>query len=271
MTTVNAAGRYKRWERLLDDACWKEIDDVGMFVPKGHAVLHMLAAVLLWGAVDNARLNNFEHDHIMHVKDAVLRTRGHASTMHKELEPVVDRMDAVKGMHSIEWGRGRPAESQCARLEATAWAVEYSGHCSMIGGHLRDLLWPLASCGFDPLCGCGRGAWPKHVDTRRQEKQAVYMVKLHHSREEPRSAAFPGQGGFTACEHDAGQHQPHAHSDPSAQSERRTTHRARDQPARGVLRGQCRPAGRERTGARAARLLALQRGRSGRVPNWGKN
>ena len=126
MTTVHAAGRYKRWERLLDDACWKEIDDVGMFVPKGHAVLHMLAAVLLWGAVDNARLNNFEHDHIMHVKDAVLRTRGHASTMHKELEPVVDRMDAVKGMHSIEWGRGRPAESQCARLEATAWAVEYS-------------------------------------------------------------------------------------------------------------------------------------------------
>lgn len=174
MTTVNAAGRYKRWERLLDDACWKEIDDVGMFVPKGHAVLHMLAAVLLWGAVDNARLNNFEHDHIMHVKDAVLRTRGHASTMHKELEPVVDRMDAVKGMHSIEWGRGRPAESQCARLEATAWAVEYSGHCSMIGGHLRDLLWPLASCGFDPLCGCGRGAWPKHVDTRRHKTGGLH-------------------------------------------------------------------------------------------------
>jgi hypothetical protein len=124
VTTVHAAGRYKRWERLLDDTCWKEIDDVGMFVPKGHAVLHLLAAVLLWGAVDNARLNNFEHDHIMHAKDAVLRTRGHA-----------DRMDAVKGMHSTEWGRGRPAESQCARLEAAAWAVRYSGHCSTIGDY----------------------------------------------------------------------------------------------------------------------------------------
>ena len=95
---------YQRWERQLEFACWDEIDTVGMFVPKGHAVLHLIVQMVMWGAVDNGRLNNFEHDHIAFVKDAAKRTRGHMRTMHKELEHVVDRIDGVRMMESQERG-----------------------------------------------------------------------------------------------------------------------------------------------------------------------
>ena len=42
---------YQRWERQLKFACWDEIDSVGMFVPKGHAVLHLIVQMVMWGAV----------------------------------------------------------------------------------------------------------------------------------------------------------------------------------------------------------------------------
>jgi hypothetical protein len=74
-------------------------------VPKGHAVHHMLAFVFLWGAIDNARLNNFEHDHTTWVKKAVRRTRMHLKTMIHELEGATDRIMAaryVKGL-AAEW------------------------------------------------------------------------------------------------------------------------------------------------------------------------
>ena len=70
-------------------------------MPKGHAVHHMLAFVFLWGAIDNARLNNFEHDHTTWVKNAVRRTRMHLKSMVKELEGATDRIMAaryVKGL-----------------------------------------------------------------------------------------------------------------------------------------------------------------------------
>ena len=44
------------------------MDGGGLFVPKMHAALHMLASILLWGAVDNARLGDQEKDHQPYVK-----------------------------------------------------------------------------------------------------------------------------------------------------------------------------------------------------------
>ena len=44
-------------------APWNSYETVGFDTPKGHAVLHFLPFVFLFGAVDNARLDNFEHDH----------------------------------------------------------------------------------------------------------------------------------------------------------------------------------------------------------------
>ena len=79
-------GRYKRFVYYLDNAPWKDTDKDACAVPKGHAVHHMLAFVFLWGAIDNARLNNFERDHQTWVKQAVRRTRMHHLTMVAELE-----------------------------------------------------------------------------------------------------------------------------------------------------------------------------------------
>ena len=74
-------------------------------MPKGHAVHHMLAFVFLWGAIDNARLNNFEHDHTLFVKTAVKRTRMHLKSMLRELEGATDRIMAVRYVRGLaaEW------------------------------------------------------------------------------------------------------------------------------------------------------------------------
>ena len=98
--------RYARFTRYLAQAPWvAEGGKEGLDVPKGHAVHHMLAFVFLWGAIDNARLNNFEHDHTTWVKKAVRRTRMHLKTMIHELEGATDRIMAaryVKGL-AAEW------------------------------------------------------------------------------------------------------------------------------------------------------------------------
>ena len=65
----------------------------------------MLAFVFLWGAIDNARLNNFEHDHTLFVKTAVKRTRMHLKSMLRELEGATDRIMAVRYVRGLaaEW------------------------------------------------------------------------------------------------------------------------------------------------------------------------
>ena len=73
-------------------------------MPKGHAVHHMLAFVFLWGAIDNARLNNFEHDHTLFVKTAVKRTRMHLKSMLRELEGATDRIMAVRYVRGLAAG-----------------------------------------------------------------------------------------------------------------------------------------------------------------------
>ena len=98
--------RYARFTRYLAQAPWVAAGGKeGLDLPKGHAVHHMLAFVFLWGAIDNARLNNFEHDHTTFIKNAVKRTRMHLKTMIHELEVAVDRIMAaryVKGL-AAEW------------------------------------------------------------------------------------------------------------------------------------------------------------------------
>ena len=77
---------------------------IGFYVPKGHQFAHMLAFFWMFAPVDAARLNNFEFEHIKHVKDAPKRTRGHEGTMLEELKAVVDRIDAVKTQLRRECG-----------------------------------------------------------------------------------------------------------------------------------------------------------------------
>ena len=86
------------WERSE----LSEMDGEGLFVPKMHAVLHMLASILLYGAVDNARLGDQEKDHQPYVKKAVRRTEQHDSTFEDEVLGVADRIDAMLQIRSDE-------------------------------------------------------------------------------------------------------------------------------------------------------------------------
>ena len=70
-----ARRRYKRFLGFWFASPLSEMDGEGLFVPKMHAVLHMLAFLILWGANDNARLGDQEKDHQPYVKRAVRRTR----------------------------------------------------------------------------------------------------------------------------------------------------------------------------------------------------
>lgn len=62
----------------------------------------MLASILLYGAVDNARLGDQEKDHQPYVKKAVRRTRQHDSTFEDEVLSVADRIDAMLQIRSDE-------------------------------------------------------------------------------------------------------------------------------------------------------------------------
>ena len=99
---VVCVARYNRWMKYVRLAPWNSYETVGFDTPKGHAVLHFLPFVFLFGAVDNARLDNFEHDHQIWVKSAVRRAQMRYATMMEQLEDAVDRVDAVRGMRSLE-------------------------------------------------------------------------------------------------------------------------------------------------------------------------
>ena len=74
----------------------------GLFVPKMHAVLHMLAFTVLFGCPDNARLGDQEKDHQPYVKRAVRRTRQWETTFEDEVLNVADRIDAMLQIRSEE-------------------------------------------------------------------------------------------------------------------------------------------------------------------------
>ena len=100
-----AARRYVRWHSYQELAAWIGDDEtIGFYVPKGHQFAHLLAFFWMFAPADAARLNNFEFEHIKHVKDAPKRTRGHEGTMVEELKAVVDRIDAVKTQLARECG-----------------------------------------------------------------------------------------------------------------------------------------------------------------------
>ena len=103
--TVLLARRYNRWHDYQELAAWMGDDEtIGFYVPKGHQFEHMLAFFWMFAPPDAARLNNFEFEHIKHVKDAPKRTRGHEGTMLEELKAVVDRIDTVKTQLGRECG-----------------------------------------------------------------------------------------------------------------------------------------------------------------------
>jgi hypothetical protein len=95
--------RYQQWVRLVDAAPWNAYEEEKFNTPKGHAVEHLLAAIILFGAADVGRLNNAEGDHVAFVKQAAKHTRRHHRTMMNELEVVADRITVRRQILDAEW------------------------------------------------------------------------------------------------------------------------------------------------------------------------
>ena len=98
---ITALRRYERWYKYQKAAPWLDGNPEGFEISKGHMFDHTAAFAVLWGANDNARLDNFEKAHQKNAKHAAKRTRQHESTWMNEIEGAVDYikwdyMDAVK-------------------------------------------------------------------------------------------------------------------------------------------------------------------------------
>ena len=102
------------WERSE----MSTMDGEGLFVPKMHAVMHLMLFVLMFGAVDNARLGLFEQMHQKYVKQATRRTRQWENSYEDEVIHVADRIDADLSIQAEESGCGG-AHASClqARLQ----------------------------------------------------------------------------------------------------------------------------------------------------------
>ena len=108
------------------------MDGEGLFVPKMHAILHMLSFMVLFGSPDNARLGDQEKDHQPYVKKAVRRTRQWETTFEDEVLGVADRIDAMLQITSDERaalsGRFRctwsPFETVYAFFKQTLWLFQ---------------------------------------------------------------------------------------------------------------------------------------------------
>ena len=98
------ARRYRRWHFHVENAPWSGSGDPldANETAKSHCVGHMMSFQSIMGPVDQARLGNFEHDHIAWVKDAIHKTRQHESTQMQELQVAVNRMDAVRVVQGSE-------------------------------------------------------------------------------------------------------------------------------------------------------------------------
>ena len=92
---ITALRRYERWYKYQKAAPWLDGNPEGFEISKGHMFDHTAAFAVLWGANDNARLDNFEKAHQKNAKHAAKRTRQHESTWMNEIEGAVDFMDAV--------------------------------------------------------------------------------------------------------------------------------------------------------------------------------
>ena len=62
----------------------------------------MLVFMCTSGPVDQARLGNFEHDHIAYVEHAILKTQQHEATQMQELHTAVNQIDAVRAVAGSE-------------------------------------------------------------------------------------------------------------------------------------------------------------------------
>ena len=114
------------------DAEWLDNDAERLNTPKDHQLLHFIAFMLMYGAVDLARLNNTEADHVPYVKDAVKRTWWNYSTMMGELHRPVDRMEAMQAAKAYERPPLQPSlchvTDKCASCEM--FDVSPDGPCS---------------------------------------------------------------------------------------------------------------------------------------------
>ena len=57
---ITALRRYERWYKYQKTAPWLDDNPQGFEISKGHMFDHTAAFAVLWGANDNARLDNFE-------------------------------------------------------------------------------------------------------------------------------------------------------------------------------------------------------------------
>lgn len=127
------ARRYRRWYSHAQNAPWaRSADPLDCNeTAKSHCVGHMMSFQSIMGPVDQARLGNFEHDHIYWVKLAILKTRQHENTQMQELQVAVNRMDAVRVVVGSERG-------PCMRgVVGAEWAEE-----ALTVGQMYFYIWP---------------------------------------------------------------------------------------------------------------------------------
>ena len=103
----------------------------------------MLAFTCIFGPLDQARLGNFEHDHIASVKHAIRKTRQHEATQMQELHTAVNRMDAVRVVAGSERAfcthdalnrRGRGHVPYLAKIDY-CWPNQDLARCSAARAH----------------------------------------------------------------------------------------------------------------------------------------
>ena len=104
----------------------KDLGGEQLFVPKMHAVLHVLFFMVMFGSGENARLGEFEWMHQPYVKMAVQRTRQWTSTFEDEVLPVADRIDAVLTVTSHE---RRP------NVDARSCALGFASSCAIFSAN----------------------------------------------------------------------------------------------------------------------------------------
>ena len=100
----NGARRYRRWYNHAGEAPWAGSGDPLNSNATGEARCagRMLAFMCTSGPVDQARLGNFEHDHIAYVEHAILKTQQHEATQMQELHTAVNQIDAVRAVAGSE-------------------------------------------------------------------------------------------------------------------------------------------------------------------------
>ena len=139
-----STGRYQRFYNLQRAASFLAIDNERLNVPKGHQLLHMITHMLLYGAVDLARLNWWEARHVQAVKDPVQRTRQNENSFLFEMHKPVSRSEVFYAATGYE-------SSPNLRVARAQHAPAHANLCCT-GSTCEIYRSTCVSCFFAPTC-----------------------------------------------------------------------------------------------------------------------